>query len=403
MKFSAAIAALFMASEAAAFVPAASRAAVPSVRYSSVAEPEEKAKVPAGLEKELNSLEKEIEGMRAVQDEKMDQAKEVSTSFDKKAEEAVQAFVPPPSAPSISDWDRIEPGRYNDMEMSIAMPMLKRPSKLDGTHAGDYGFDPLGLSESFDLYTMMEAEVRHARLAMLAVIGWPLSELVAPNWMLQGSNHLAPSVLNGFNPASFIVTAAIFAGLGFAEYKTALRINSVGTELGKKHTKDMQDVWKYGVPGDYNFDPLGLYNSFGDSAVGRKAMRELEISHGRWAMMAITTFAAWEALTGHPVVENTMFFEPNALLPALGVGWFAFNQIYEIKNTDQYFFQIETTSEGEMRLEEINRRMGYLAEESKELGPLVESGIETVKNLKQKYDNFTEDYTESKMSYTKEQ
>ena len=109
MKFSAAIAALFMASEAAAFVPAASRAAVPSVRYSSVAEPEEKAKVPAGLEKELNSLEKEIEGMRAVQDEKMDQAKEVSTSFDKKAEEAVQAFVPPPSAPSISDWDRIEP------------------------------------------------------------------------------------------------------------------------------------------------------------------------------------------------------------------------------------------------------------------------------------------------------
>ena len=113
MKFSAAIAALFMASEAAAFVPATSRAAVPTVRYSSVAEPENaeaaKAKVPAGLEKELNSLEKEIEGMRAEQDEKMEQAKEVSTSFDEKAEEAVKAFVPPPGAPSISDWDRIEP------------------------------------------------------------------------------------------------------------------------------------------------------------------------------------------------------------------------------------------------------------------------------------------------------
>ena len=112
MKFSAAIAALFMASEAAAFVPATSRAAVPTVRYSSVAEPENaeaKAKVPAGLEKELNYLEKEIEGMRAEQDEKMEQAKEVSTSFDEKAEEAVKAFVPPPGAPSISDWDRIEP------------------------------------------------------------------------------------------------------------------------------------------------------------------------------------------------------------------------------------------------------------------------------------------------------
>ena len=114
MKFSAAIAALFMASEAAAFVPATSRAAVPTVRYSSVAEPENaeasaKAKVPAGLEKELNSLEKEIEDMRSVQDEKMEQAKEVSASFDEKAKEAVKAFVPPPGAPSISDWDRIEP------------------------------------------------------------------------------------------------------------------------------------------------------------------------------------------------------------------------------------------------------------------------------------------------------
>ena len=106
MKFSAAIAALFMASEAAAFVPVASRAAVrsSSVRYSAVAEPEnaEKAKVPAGLEKELNSLEKEIEAVNG--DEKAEQAKEVSASL-----ETVKVFVPPPSAPSISEWDRIEP------------------------------------------------------------------------------------------------------------------------------------------------------------------------------------------------------------------------------------------------------------------------------------------------------
>ena len=110
MKFSAAIAALFMASEAAAFVPVSSRAAVPnSVRYSAVAEPEnaEKAKVPAGLEKELNSLEKEIEAVNG--DEKAEQAKEVSASLEKKAEEPVKVFVPPPSAPSISEWDRIEP------------------------------------------------------------------------------------------------------------------------------------------------------------------------------------------------------------------------------------------------------------------------------------------------------
>ena len=112
MKFSAAIAAPFMASEAAAFVPAASSRAVPnSVRYSAVAEPEnaeKTAKVPAGLEKELNSLEKEIEAVNG--DEKAEQAKEVETSLEtKKAEEPVKVYVPPPSAPSISEWDRFEP------------------------------------------------------------------------------------------------------------------------------------------------------------------------------------------------------------------------------------------------------------------------------------------------------
>lgn len=69
--------------------------------------------------------------------------------------------------PTIFDPKRrVQTGRYNDKENSIAIPFLKRPSKLDGTHAGDVGFDPLGLSESNDMYTMMEAEIRHARLAM---------------------------------------------------------------------------------------------------------------------------------------------------------------------------------------------------------------------------------------------
>jgi len=104
-------------------------------------------------------------------------------------------------------------GRYNEREMSVSIPFLKRPSKLDGTHAGDVGFDPLGLSEKLDLYTMMEAETRHARLAMLAVVGWPLSELFGPNFMLHGPNHLAPSVLNGFDPLSFITVAGILGGL----------------------------------------------------------------------------------------------------------------------------------------------------------------------------------------------
>jgi hypothetical protein len=51
---------------------------------------------------------------------------------------------------------------------------------LNGSHAGDYGFDPLEMSEKLDLYAMQESEARHSRLAMLAAVGWPMSELLAP-------------------------------------------------------------------------------------------------------------------------------------------------------------------------------------------------------------------------------
>lgn len=243
----------------------------------------------------------------------------------------------------------IQPGRYSTKENSVAIPFLKRPAKLDGTHAGDYGFDPLGFTEDYDLYTMQEAELRHARLAMLAVVGWPLSELVAPDWMLQ--NGCAPSVLNGFNPLSFLATAAAFGAMGFFEYKTALR-RVDNTKLGKIHEEDMSQVWKWGVVGDYNFDPLNLYSSLGDDAYSRKGLRELEISHGRSAMLGITAFAGWEALTGHPIVENSMFFHPNALLPALYLSYVAFGQFYELEESEM-FYRFKMSSEGEARWENL--------------------------------------------------
>lgn len=295
-------------------------------------------------------------------------------------------------------------GRYNDKAESIAIPFLKRPTNLDGTHAGDIGFDPLGFSETQDMYTMMEAEIRHARLAMLAVVGWPLSELAGPNWMLHGSNHLAPSVLNGFDPLSFISIAAIFGGIGYFEYKTSLR-RVDNTELGKKHKEDMANVWKYGVPGDYNFDPLGLYDMFGDSADARKGIREMEVAHGRAAMLGITAFAAWEALTGHAVVENSLFFHPNAVLPALGLAYLAFPFFYEVKNTDQYFFQIEMTSEGEARKEGLEKKMaasaanaGVIAGQTFEfLTKAAEVSSKTAKDLKIKYEKLNVAYTEKVM------
>lgn len=239
----------------------------------------------------------------------------------------------------------------------------------------------------------------------LAVIGWPLSELFAPNWLLHGPNNLAPSVLNGFDPLTFIATAGIFGAFGYFEYKTSLRRVDDKT-IGKKHAEDMKNVWKYGVPGDYNFDPLNLYSAFGDTANGRKAMRELEVAHGRSAMLGITGFAAWEALTGHQVVENSIFFHPNAVVPLAAAAYLAFGFFYEVESNDQYLFQVKASSEGEVRMERIknwaNRNGPKTAEQVgaalNEAGKYAKIVGDTAMDLKNKYDQVTDDYTKSVMS-----
>ena len=61
---------------------------------------------------------------------------------------------------------------------SMSLPFMDRPAALTGALAGDVGFDPLGFASSeADLMNYREAEVKHARLAMLAAAGWPLSEV----------------------------------------------------------------------------------------------------------------------------------------------------------------------------------------------------------------------------------
>ena len=53
-------------------------------------------------------------------------------------------------------------------EMSQSMPFMERPTALTGELAGDVGFDPLDFAKTReDLMNYREAEIKHARLAML--------------------------------------------------------------------------------------------------------------------------------------------------------------------------------------------------------------------------------------------
>jgi membrane peptidoglycan carboxypeptidase len=46
----------------------------------------------------------------------------------------------------------------------------------DKTYWENSGFDPLGFSEVFDIRVLREAELKHGRIAMLAVLGWIVQE-----------------------------------------------------------------------------------------------------------------------------------------------------------------------------------------------------------------------------------
>ena len=198
-----------------------------------------------------------------------------------------------------------------------------------------------------------ECELRHARLAMLAVVGWPVSEMLAPDFMLQ--DGCAPSVLNGFNPISAAAVVGMFSAFGFVEFATALR-RTWDTPSGRKHTSDMAKIWDNGVAGDYNFDPMGLYSMLGDDADGRKGLRQLEITQGRYAMLGITTFAALEALSGKPIVENNIFFTPNIFLPILGAAYLYVSTLYEFSDMSEYPIKLQKSKLGKELDEWLERR-----------------------------------------------
>ena len=60
-------------------------------------------------------------------------------------------------------------------EKSKALPWLDRPPKLDGSIPGDAGFDPLWVTSMLPdkgwVKYLQEAEIKHGRIAMLAVVG----------------------------------------------------------------------------------------------------------------------------------------------------------------------------------------------------------------------------------------
>jgi hypothetical protein len=202
------------------------------------------------------------------------------------------------------DKDVLDPLRlYQDqslvssgVSMSASLPFLRRPALLDGTLPGDRGFDPFNFAaDANSLYWQRRAEIKHARLAMLASAGWLSAELLhgpiaraldLPAMLASGDR--VPSILNdGLShaafPAFWIATIALAAVV----------------EIGESvEEKSLVGRW------DAGFDPLRLG---GKTKKQQFFMQEAELFYGRLGMLAITGFAFQEFFLHSAVVDQMPF------------------------------------------------------------------------------------------------
>ena len=190
-------------------------------------------------------------------------------------------------------------------DRSMSLPFLKRPDTLDGSLPGDRGFDPFNFSSNENaLQWQRTAEIKHARLAMLAAAGWPIAELfdkkiasaldLKPLLVFQDR---VPSVLNGglsrIPPVYWLFVVGLAAVMEAIGYVKEFEAKQAGLEY---------------TPGDLGFDPFDL---FGKTDEERKYKLEAELFNGRLGMLAITGFAMQEWWTQNSVINETpIFFKP---------------------------------------------------------------------------------------------
>lgn len=168
-----------------------------------------------------------------------------------------------------------------DDERSIALPMDARPPNLDGTIAGDFGFDPAGFSnnlpkqwliggEENSLKWYQEAEIVHGRVAQLAVLGM----LVPSYYHFSGGLGLPDSTFAELNPFKALTTVPE-AGL----WQIALVIFGIELQRAKRVIRGDFAPGDLGL-GQTGFNPFGF--DYSEEEYFEKQLQEKK--HGRLAM-----------------------------------------------------------------------------------------------------------------------
>merc|ERR1712167_130662 len=182
------------------------------------------------------------------------------------------------------------------------LPGSLAPAHLDGTYPGDFGFDPLSLGK--DPQTMKwyrQAELQHARWAMLAVFGILVQGIAKPDVsFMDAGKNAAESSYASFG--TLVVIQIIL--MGFAEGRRWQDIRQPGA-TAEPSGNFLGFEGAFGGKGDVGY-PGGVFDPIGLSKCSAAQLDELklkEIKNGRLAMLAYVGISCAYVSTGKDPIE----------------------------------------------------------------------------------------------------
>jgi len=184
--------------------------------------------------------------------------------------------------------------------MQNEAPMSKdKIQEMAGVTAPMGFFDPMGISTNVPegrLLFYREAELKHGRVCMLAVLG-----------LLVGEFHaFIPILGNGVDADA----AAYLLGTPYvqqvplvAKFWPAVLLAVANEEFRRAKIIDQGFLTQSGdvAPGDYGWDPLGMKPK---DAKGLKELQDKELNNGRLAMFAAAGIIAQEQVTGSNIFSR---------------------------------------------------------------------------------------------------
>eukprot|EP00877_Chromochloris_zofingiensis_P004597 jgi/Chrzof1/14138/Cz08g26140.t1_LHC10[v5.2] len=204
----------------------------------------------------------------------------------------------------------------------LFFPTYNSLAYLDGSLPGDYGFDPLGLYDPaasaglLDRQWLSYSEVIHGRWAMLGAVG-----CIAPEILGQGQSGAAGSAgiewfkTGWFPPAGsyeygmgvqqlFVVQLALMSIAEMARYLDYRAPGSVGRGLGQLGLPQYEQAFAgSGVPA-YPGGPVFNFANFVETDAAIAQFREMEVKHGRLAMIAMFGYGVQAMVTGQGPWRN---------------------------------------------------------------------------------------------------